>query len=75
MASLAKMKDKNSRLPLHIAADIGLKWFSGMNTILNANIYTLDVLDPLTGLHPLMPAAVGKTYDLDGVYGFICVKS
>ena len=63
----AMIKDDDGRLPIHVAANIGLKWSCGMEDIVEANMVGLDTQDPLTGLYPFMLAALGSCADLTSI--------
>ncbi len=51
------VKDKKGRLPIHIAAQRGLKWEDGMKDIVEANFVGLAHGDDETGLYPFALAA------------------
>jgi hypothetical protein len=57
----AFLRDKNNRLPIHVALEQGLKWSSELVAIININISHLKDKDPLTNLHPFVLAAVGNS--------------
>merc|ERR1712038_731179 len=64
----AMVRDRDGRLPLHIGAEIGLKWHNGLNKILDAYSAAVEIPDPLSGLYVFMLAAVGDEYDLNGIF-------
>lgn len=70
----AFMRDAADRLPLHSAAESGLKWNCGLQSILECNPAALVETDKKTGgLHPFMLAAYepkcsGETSDLITVF-------
>jgi hypothetical protein len=51
------VRDKERRLPLHTAAEVGLKWEEEMKDILNANVFAACEIDPKTNLYPFLLAA------------------
>ena len=53
-------KDKDGRLPLHVAIDKGLYWEGGIKEIAEANYDAISEIDEVTGLYPFMLAAVGR---------------
>lgn len=46
-------------LPLHIALRSCMTWNTGIQTLVEANTFTVEVRDPITRLFPFMQAAVG----------------
>lgn len=63
----SQIKDENGRLPLHIAAHMGLTWTKGLGEIWNSNRSAVDEVDGKTGLLPPMLAAVGDS-DLETIF-------
>lgn len=64
----ATVTDSNGRYPLHVGAEIGLKWHNGLKTILDAYSVAVEVPDPKSGLYAFMLAALGDNYDLNAVF-------
>jgi len=64
----SRLVDERNRLPLHHAAETGLKWKEGAQQILQANYAALSVIDDETGLCPFMLAGAGPKSDLNVVY-------
>ena len=64
----AMIRDSEGRLPLHIAAEISLKWRDGLKRILDAHSIAVTIPDPKSGLYDFMLAAVGHNNDLNSVF-------
>ena len=68
--------DKRGRLPIHIAAECGIKWDEEMKDIVDANLFGASEVDALTGLYPFLLAASctgkndsnGNGCDLTSIY-------
>merc|ERR1712038_1258204 len=67
------VRDEEGRLPIHSAAEVGLRWNDEMKDIVDANIFAASEVDPTTGLYPFLLAACssgkdGATCDLTAIY-------
>ena len=63
---IARILSVNGLLPLHVAAERGLKWDQGMSQIFRASRKLLG--RKKSGLYPFMLAATGKDSDLTSIY-------
>ena len=62
-------KDKDGRLLLHFAAELGAGWNELLSLLVTQNKLALQTKDPLTGLYPFALAARrGRTSSLDSTY-------
>ena len=63
-----RTEDEHGRLPLHIAACMGLTWSKGLREIWYTNRSAIDKEDRETGLLPPMLAAVNKSIDVETIF-------
>lgn len=70
----AEVRDGAGRLPLHIAAEMGLQWDEGVREIAMANKDALEERHCVTGHYPFMTAAVGSDGDLDTTFELMRLK-
>ncbi len=61
-------RDKDNRLPIHLALDNGMVWDYNLGTIIQANYLQLKDCDPLTKLPLLALAAREPSCDLRTIY-------
>ena len=66
-----KTRDHQDRLPLHVAANIGLKWEDGMGDILHCHGEAIIEHDPVTSLTPLVLAAKNPDVGISLLYELI----
>lgn len=64
----AKVRNHNNRLPIHIAAERGIKWNFGLREIFYSNPSALSIQDDVTGLFPMMLAACESQNDLNSIF-------
>ena len=65
-------RDSDGRLPIHVAADRGLTWEEGMETLVLADEDSIETFDSkVTGLYPFALAAEGPNSDLNTVYNLV----
>lgn len=64
----AATRDGYNRLPLHSACEWSLPWKMGLESIVNANMPALELVDPITGLPTFAHCAVGAQSDLESIY-------
>ena len=72
-SACATLRDGAGRLPLHIAAEMGLLWNDGLSDIINSHPQGLDEPHPVSGVYPFILAAQtgpGNT-DLDTLYSLV----
>ncbi len=62
------VKDEDGRLPIHIAAEVGLGWNDGLKEIVEANLSSIECVDAVTGLLPFTLCAIGERNDLQSVF-------
>ena len=62
------VRDKDGRLPIHIALETGMKHFIGLDTLINTDHAHLGDLDTVTTFCPSELTAVEPTSDLDIIY-------
>jgi hypothetical protein len=55
-------------LPIHLALKEGMEWSTELISIINANIHSLQHVDPCYDLYPFALAAVGPDYDLNSIF-------
>jgi len=58
------IRDKQGRLPIHVAMEKRLDWNNGLKELVEADAATLLEQDPTTGLYPFMTISVGESADL-----------
>ena len=61
----ATIRDGAGRLPLHIAAELGLRWDDGLCDIINAHYRGLEEPHSVSGLYPFVLAAQAGPGDKD----------
>ena len=66
--NLAKIRDGQKRLPLHVSCEEALPWNSGLDCIVTANVDALDEDDPVTKLAPFALSAINTSCDLNATY-------
>ncbi len=59
------------RSVVHICAEHGLKWESGMRNVLEDDIKKVEEQDKSSGLHSFMLAAMGSTHDVGSIFQLI----
>ncbi len=70
----AQIRDSKGRLPIHLAAEQGLRWKEdNMEDIVKANLPAVKEKDPLSGLPVYALAAVGEDSSLSTVYELLCL--
>ena len=67
----AEIRDGQRRLPIHWACEVGLTWTLGLGSIIGANTFALEEIDPLTNLMPFSLAAANAKIDMNSVYQMI----
>lgn len=67
----AKVPNKQCQLPLHIAIDSGQSWSDCIDVLLQAYPEAIAILDPTTGLEPLLQAANAKRCSLTTLFEMI----
>ena len=68
------IRDKNGRLPIHIALENRLKWENGLKELVEVDYSLLLEPDPLTGLFPHAIVAVGKSADLNLTFNLLMMN-
>lgn len=58
------LRDRNGRLPVHVALETGMKWSVSLISIMHANLSHLSDIDPVTGFYPFVLAACEPSSDL-----------
>jgi len=67
----ARIRDTTGRLPLHLAAEAGRHWDSGMSALVEAAPKAVNTRDIRTNFYPFMLAATAKNCDVDSIYGLL----
>jgi hypothetical protein len=58
------LRDRDGRLPIHMALERGIEWGPDLVSLINANMAHLDYVDPVTKLCPYALAAMRPACDL-----------
>jgi hypothetical protein len=62
------VREKDGRLPIHVALDSGMKWSLDFVSIYNASLDFLKDVDPVTKMPPFVMAGMGTSCDLRTIY-------
>ena len=65
------LRNKNNRLPIHVALEKGMGWSLELAYLLNASQEYLKEVDPVTNLPPFVLAGMGESCDLRTIYDLL----
>ena len=65
------VRDKNGRLPIHIALEKGMEWSTELAYLLVTSQEYLKEVDPVTNWPPFVLAGMGESCDLRIIYDLL----